>query len=151
MIRLDYKFAPAWSSKTQLTDLSVVDEAALRYDLLLGDIVFETDSCDFSAPWGWIPIIDFSVSLRQIIDDIAAHRSVGAVFEFTESDATLRFERTNDKLMISASYVHCVSEVPLDEFVSAVDLLLRHLIRSIEQTYPSLLQNKKLPALLAIE
>jgi hypothetical protein len=136
MIRLDYKFASAWNSKTHPADLALADKGALRYDFLLGDVVFEVDGSDFSALWGWIPIIDFAASLRRISSEMTTSNSADAVFEFTESDATLRFQRTNNRVMISASYVPCRAEAPIAEFVLAVEAFSRRLVDNIEQNYP---------------
>ncbi len=132
-------------------DLTLADKAALRYDLLLGDIVFEVDGCDFSALWGWIPIIDFAASLRRISSEMTTSKRADAVFEFTESDATLQFQRTNNRVIISASYVPCRAEVPIAEFALAVAAFSRRLVDSIEQKYPSLLQNKELRSLLPVK
>jgi hypothetical protein len=148
MVKIAYQLDATWNSKLRLADLEAADEAALRYDMLLGNIVFETDICNFSASWGWIPVVDFVVCLRQILHHLSKAQFAEAAYEFTESDAQLRFERRNGILVISASYAPCKAEVSLNELASAFDQLLRQLIQNLQETFPSLLQNKVLRSLL---
>ena len=151
MIRLDYKLSSNWNSRMREVDLAVVDEGALRYEILLGDIIFEVDNCDFSALWGWVPLIDFGASLREISSEIQAGKTGDETFEFTESEATLRFQRTNNRVKISASYVPCLAEVPIAEFALVVDAFWRRLMSTIEKEYPSLFRNEELQRLIPKE
>src|SRR5689334_8598016 len=84
MLNLSYRL------KNDLGDLSEPalfvesNEVDLRFRLALGDLILTTPQADFSTRWGWVPLIDFAVSVQEIIDDL--RRGVRqARFEFTES------------------------------------------------------------------
>ncbi len=93
-----------WNAKAGQHDLATAGESELRYDVLLGDLVLEVNAVDFSARWGWIPLLDLAYSLKVMCDEILTG-GPEATFEFTESDAWLRFARQGDAMEISANYV----------------------------------------------
>ena len=83
MITLDYILDPAPNDAE--ANLAEVDELRLRYDCFPGDVVFVVGAVDLSARWGWVPILDFAVGIKQIADGLGGEDR----FEFTESDATI--------------------------------------------------------------
>lgn len=58
-ITLDYRLSPFWNKETDRADLSSADASDLHYKLFLGDMVFRIGESDFSAPWGWVPVLVF--------------------------------------------------------------------------------------------
>jgi hypothetical protein len=103
-MNLDLQLSTYWNAKAAHHDLAAADESVLRYDVLLGDLILQINGVDFSARWGWIPLLDLAYSLKDMCDEILTGEPEAA-FEFTESDAWLRFSRRGDAVEISASYV----------------------------------------------
>ena len=82
---------------------SRVSEQALRYDYFVGDIGFTASGTDFSTTWGWVPVLDFAVSLNALVTALEPHSELD--FEFTESDHTISFRRGDKEVLVSTSYV----------------------------------------------
>jgi len=101
MINIDYALS---STQLKIRDLAEMDIASLRYRALIGDIVLNVNGQDFSARWGWVPILDFDLSLLQIQKELKESPDAMCLFEFTESEATLSFARDGDQVVIGASY-----------------------------------------------
>jgi hypothetical protein len=142
VINFDCQLSPSWNKGLDSSDLSALDATAFRYDVLLGDIVMIADGHDFSARWGWIPIVDFVVSLREIADELTDGGDVESEFTFTESDAVMRFKRAGDSVLISASYVRFTAQVSLTEFINAVTDFTAKVAQELGQRYPLLLNNE---------
>ena len=98
---LDYRLSEDWDENS--SDLATADETELRYYAATGDIIIRNDQTDLSARWGWIPLIDFALSLRKIAATLTIAEG-SETFEFTESDATLRFDRHGHGMTITGSY-----------------------------------------------
>jgi hypothetical protein len=107
-MHLDYRLSEDWDANT--TDLMSADETDLRFYAATGDIVLRNDQVDLSAGWGWVPLIDFALALRKIAEALAAGDG-SEIFEFTESDATLQFDRRGAEIAIHGSYA--VGEITL--------------------------------------
>jgi hypothetical protein len=141
MLTLDYELSPSWKMVSDQTDLANADEMDLRYSVLLGDVVFKEGSHDFSARWGWVPIVDFAASLRGIAAGLDERDCAEATFEFTESDATLSFRRKGEAILITSSYSLGEARVPLRDLVAAVDAFAGRVARELSQRYSSLARN----------
>jgi len=141
-IIVDYQLSPSWNKNADSIDFSAADVTALRYSLVLGDVTMFVNEHDFSARWGWIPIIDFAVSLRHIAAELAQDGSVETEYPFTESEAVIRFKRIDDDVVISASYVQYATQVSLVDFQNAVSAFTTRVAEEIGQRYPLLLRNK---------
>ena len=148
MILLDYQLSPSWNAKSTEADLASVDEMSLRYQVLLGDVVLKVNAHDFSARWGWIPVIDFAAALKHVVGELGEHGTVETTFDFTESDAVLRFKRAGDALVISSSFAPGEAHVPLKDFAAAVDAFARRVRQELSEQYPALRQNKSFNDLL---
>ena len=98
---LDYRLSEDWEENS--SDLAAADETELRYYAATGDIIIRNDQVDMSARWGWIPLIDFALALRKIAAILTVEEGRES-FEFTESDATLRFDRHGHGMTITGSY-----------------------------------------------
>ena len=55
---------PDWFATATVTDL--------RYRIALGDIILKEGEVDLSAPWGWVPLIDFVVGVRDLVHSLKA-------------------------------------------------------------------------------
>ena len=100
-MHLDYRLSEDWDENS--TDLAAADETDLRFYAATGDIILRNDQTDLSARWGWIPLIDFALALRKIAEALAV-KDGSETFEFTESDATLQFDRRGQEMTIIGSY-----------------------------------------------
>jgi hypothetical protein len=98
---LDYRLSEDWDENS--SDLAAADETELRYYAATGDIIVRNDQADLSARWGWIPLIDFALALRKIAATLTIAEG-RETFEFTESDATLQFDRHGHGMTITGSY-----------------------------------------------
>ena len=143
-MHLDYRLSEEWDEDTM--DLSTVAEADLRYYVAPGDIILRADQTDLSAIWGWIPLIDFALALREIAEALAAAEG-NETFEFTESEATLNFERQGQEVVISGSYAPGEVTVPLPVFREQVKDLARRLDAELLAKHPELGSNSVYQAL----
>jgi hypothetical protein len=107
--------SPQWNASQAETDLAAADESTLRYGTFLGDISLQIGDIDFSAYWGWIPLLDFAYCLKGMSDEMLAGEPE-SVFEFTESDAVLRLTREGQNVLVAASYVGTTARVDLLAF-----------------------------------
>lgn len=107
MVKLDYII-----DKIGLRDgedfLSAPQEH-LHYYFFLGDVTFIVDGVDFSARWGWVPILDFAVTLSEVISELAENPY--GLFEFTESGDTIDFLLDDDRVKVSCTYVNEIAIV----------------------------------------
>ena len=138
MVTLDYKLSADWNPYE--LDLRSADEMTLRYDAFPGDIVFRIDDADFSAQWGWVPILDFALALRTIVERLDGHDR--ELFEFTESGATIGFRRDGGTIEISTSYASAIARAPLFELSNAVDTFIDELADALETQHPELADNE---------
>lgn len=125
------------------TDLTweTVPERVLRYDCFLGDVRFEVGETDFSTHWGWVPVLDFALSMSSLLADLAPDDS--RLFEFTESEAFIRLHRVGQIVQVSASYVRPTADVGFRELQAAVDTFTHQLAGRLAQEHPALLRNSE--------
>jgi hypothetical protein len=113
-MHLDYRL-----KEDRETDWSSVTEEDLRYRVALGNLIFHVGNKDFSAAWGWIPLVDLAASFAEIVRRLEGG-SASETFEFTESEAWVRFERKGEKILVSTSYGEGDGEVALRAISEAV-------------------------------
>src|SRR5262249_48586933 len=101
MIHFDYRLSQRWNVQLPHTDLKSADLAALLYELFLGDVFVEVDGLDLSAPWAWVPVLDFSVSMRRVVENLSPGEE--GTFEFTESEAKIGFKRRDDVVEVNSN------------------------------------------------
>jgi hypothetical protein len=151
MLAMGYELSGEWNKVTSSIDLSACDETTLRYQALLGDITLIANSCDYSTKWGWVPIVDFAASMRIVVGDLRRLNEGESVFEFTESDAQIRFTRIKESVSIRANYTECTTEVLLAELVDAVNTLCHDMQSDLLTRYPRLQENRVFCQLLGAE
>lgn len=143
MIELAYRLSDAWAAEWQDIDLAHADETTLRYRAFLGDVTFRANGADFSAPWGWIPLLDFSACLFTIVQE-ATNDNSESVFEFTESDAQIKFNRQGDWLRVWCNYSNDQAVVPFLEMLDTAKSFSRNMLYDLTNSYPDLLRNRSL-------
>lgn len=140
-IILDYEISEKWDREATGLDLRAADELALRYECFLGDVVFEVGDADFSARWGWIPVLDFAMSLRAVAGNLIDQAGRTDTFEFTESDAEIRFRREGPIVEIETSYVPVRAQVSPSDLSVQTERFLSRVIRDLNGRYPALAEN----------
>ena len=134
-MRMDFRLSEDWDE--DFADLANVEETDLRYYVALGDVMLGRGQIDLSANWGWIPLIDFALALLEIADALSAAEG-SETFEFTESEATLQFDRVGEEVTITSSYAPGEIRVPLPEFKYQVDDFARRLDKALLDKHPEL-------------
>ena len=137
-MQLDYRLSEKWDEDS--TDLTIVSETDLRYYVAPGNIVLQAGQTDLSANWGWIPLIDFVLALREIAEALAVGDG-SEIFEFTESEATLEFKRQGREVAISGSYAPGEVVLTLPLFREKVRELARRLDAELLAKRPELGRN----------
>jgi|SRR5215469_2660098 len=141
-MHLDYRL-----SEDRETDWSSVTEEDLRYRVALGNLVFRVGDKDFSADWGWIPLVDLAASFTEIVRKLEAG-SASETFEFTESDAWVRFEKKGEKVLVSTSYGEGVGEIALHSASEAVKSFRERLRSELVRKHPQAAHNTAVKNLL---
>jgi hypothetical protein len=139
IMHLDYRLSENWDSDPAF--LLSADETDFRYYTFAGDIILRDAETDLSTHWGWVPLVDFAVGLRDISAAIEAGIAPAQKFEFTESDAILEFERHGADVTIHSSYAPGKIVLPSAEFRTRVLDLGRRLNMELLSRLPSLRQN----------
>ncbi len=150
MVQMDYQLAPQSSEPQHRVDLATADVAQLRYDLSLGDLILRSDTCDLSAAWRWVPLRDAASGLLRISRELDSQSSGEAIFDFTENDATLTFNRTDDEVAVSASYSSCGITISKVEFAEIVNSFVSRLRRDVEESCPGIIQNSNYSGLFEV-
>ena len=122
-------------------------EEDLRYRVALGNLVFRVGDKDFSADWGWIPLVDLATSFAEIVRKLEAG-SASETFEFTESDAWVRFEKKGEKVLVSTSYGEGVGEIALHSASEAVKSFRERLRSELVRKHPQAAHNTAVKNLL---
>jgi hypothetical protein len=129
------------------TDWSAVTEEDLRYRVALGDLTFHIGQKDFSAAWGWIPLIDLAASFREILRKLEGGTQ-SETFEFTESDAWIRFERKGEKVLVTTSYGEGLGENSLTALSEAAKSFRERLHTELVKRHPQAAHNAAVTKLL---
>jgi hypothetical protein len=120
--------------------LRAATDSELRYDLFLGNVVFRIGDADFSADWGWVPVLDFALGLEHAIGELLRGRRI-VEFEFTESERVIQFQRQNDDIVVSASYAPYGADIALGELADAMRSFRKQVIEDLSSRYPALRMN----------
>jgi hypothetical protein len=137
-MHLDYKLSENWEADAALLD---EDETTLRYRAAPGDILLRGPEADFSTEWGWVPLVDFVLALRDIVAKLSrGERETN--FEFTESEATLQFLRKGEEVHLTASYAPGEIVTPLSHFHDSVHRVAGRLKKELFAKYPELAKHK---------
>lgn len=141
-MHLDYRL-----NEDRETDWSSVTEEDLRYRVALGNLLFHVGEKDFSADWGWIPLVDLAASFAEIVRKLDGG-SASETFEFTESDAWVRFERKGEKVLVSTSYGEGVGEIALHSASQAIKSFRERLRSELVSRHPQAADNVAVRRLL---
>ncbi|MGH9336533.1 MAG: hypothetical protein ACRD21_22575, partial [Vicinamibacteria bacterium] len=112
----------------------------LRYRVFLGDVLFHANHHDLSARWGWVPLLDFALGLRKILRNLKEGEF--GIFDFTDSDATIRFQRNEEMVEVTASYAPGSASVLYKSFLEEVDRFAGSVSSRLVNQYPELIENR---------
>lgn len=137
-IDLAYQLSTRWNNANcdRCDDAS---EGQLLYEMFLGDLVLRVGDADFSAPWGWVPILDVARQLMRAVRQLPATRRVEV--DFTESEAILALELEDGWVSISSTYSPAHATVRMHDFDIAVHRFVAHAIDEFEMRCPGLKNN----------
>lgn len=116
-----------------------VTEWALRYECFLGDVRLEVDGADFSTNWGWVPVLDFALGICALLEGL--QDGCQCVFEFTESEARLEFNRMGQTVELSANYTTGTARVEFQELLESARNLVVRLGSRLGMANPGLTRN----------
>jgi hypothetical protein len=145
MIVLDFRIDQTLNQNISDDELMSATETDLRYRLVLGDIVFHVNGKDFSALWGWIPLIDFAVAMNSLANELMDMSTSRVEFDFTEVNDTILFERTIDQpstVSVSCSYSAGQSTVAISDLRQAISQFARKLRKEALCRWPNLAKNE---------
>jgi hypothetical protein len=137
-MHFDYRLSEDWDEHT--TDLATAEQTDLRYYAATGDIILRKDQTNLSARWGWIPLIDFALAMREIAEALTVTEG-SETFEFTESEATLQFDRRGQEMKISGSYAPGEITIPFTAFIEKTRDFAQRLDAELLAKRPELGQN----------
>jgi hypothetical protein len=137
MLKVSYQLAAGRNDLSEEKQLFGVSEVDFRFRFALGDLILASGPVDLSARWGWVPLIDFVMSAREILS-LLEQRQAQAEFEFTESEATLAFTRQGADLIIRASYAEGEIKTSLSMFAEQLQEFERSLRLELEKRQPLL-------------
>ncbi len=146
MIELGYQIRDDSYMETYAVKPEKLDEGNLLYQCFLGDIVFKGEGVDFSAPWGWVPVLHFALVMRDIAQGLAKHPD--EQYEFTESEATISFRKTDEAVQITASYAPGSIEVSLKQLTDSSEKLLDDIVSNLTKAHPDIKNNATLQRLV---
>lgn len=142
MLMLGYKLDPAAAVKAVSIDLATADSSSLRYRLFPGDVFVRGEGVDLSAPWGWVPVLDFALSLAAIGETLK--RDGTERFEFTESSAALIFRRQGPHVQISSTYAPGTLRLRFLEFREHVQDFAWKVVKDLCELHPRLALNPEI-------
>lgn len=119
-----------------------LSETELRYDAFLGDVSGRVGSLDLTTHWGWVPVLDFALSLAEIACRLKA--SGRETYEFTESEATIDFALSGDTVTVTTSYAEGEGLSTLDELRWGAASCLRQTVNEVARLGPGVEQHPAL-------
>lgn len=138
---LEIKYEIQNESLGNLGNLSEID---IRYNFLLGKIMFVTSNATIKIDWDWIPLIDFSYSLNEILQNLNVNEYLDEYFEFTENSENIGFIREKECLQITTSFDPIVIKIAFTEFARAVKKfnfdISNYIKTNIDQELPNILK-----------
>ena len=96
MFNIEYEIVTA-----SFDNIEAMTDEQLRYDFLLGNIIFKSKDMVIDMAWRWIPLLDFSISLLEICKSLSNKVIANDYFEFTESADRIEFLKNGNILKIT--------------------------------------------------
>ena len=135
-MHLDYRLSEDWDENS--TDLAAADETDLRYYAAIGDVILRNDQTDLSARWGWIPLIDFALAMREISEGSGSRRRETRRSSLLSPTRHFDFERRGQEMTVSGSYATGEIVVPFAAFIEQAADFARRLDEEVRAKRPDL-------------
>ncbi|NII29044.1 hypothetical protein HB364_28455 [Pseudoflavitalea sp. X16] len=126
MFEIEYNF-----SNTNSENIVDADETTLRYSLFLGNLTLKNAGKSIKIDWDWVPLLDFALSMVMICDNLHENKNGEELFEFTESDEKIIFEKNGNKIKITTSFTDDALEMDFVIFKTITDKFYKKLISDI--------------------
>lgn len=139
---LQYILRPEWRRSVDQERLAHATLVDLHYYVFLGDVRLVINAADLSATWGWVPLLDFASSMYDIVTGLEQNEHRAEVYDFTESEAFLRFIRNSSKLECRSNFTHDLGEVEFEEFRKIAYARTYDFVRYIYLNNPGLRRNE---------
>jgi hypothetical protein len=108
-------------SNNSLSNVESLSETDLWYKFLPGGIKLITENKEVNMLWDWIPLFDFALRLKEISVMFSNQAELTKVFEFTESEETLKFIKHSNSVQIVPSFCPAILDLSLVEFLAAIN------------------------------
>lgn len=138
-VEIGYRLSPPWSAGKATLDLASADEAQLRYYAFPGDQILRIDGADFSAIWGWVPLLDFAAVLVDAVAQAAAGKDEEILF--TENEARIVLRADGEAVAVSCSYADAVATIGRAELARAAEAYAARLLDELSAQFPALRSN----------
>lgn len=115
-------------------NISELLDEEVRYNFLLGNVVFVNEPRRINMDWEWIPLFDFSICMSEILKKLSDTTVGFEVFEFTESDAVINFIRTDQSIEISFSFTENNISISFEEFIIGIESFKKSIVEFIKKT-----------------
>jgi hypothetical protein len=114
----------------------LAEETDFEYDLLSVEIVFLVDGADFSITHEHVTLLDFSASLRWLVDSLTDAESTE--YKSPTAWAQIIFVRSGDQVAISTNYTKATASVRLSDLQQAVRDFHERVLHDLLARYPGL-------------
>jgi hypothetical protein len=141
-IEIDYRLSPPWSEGKATLDLASADEVQLRYYAFPGDQILRIDGADFSAFWGWVPLLDFAAVLVDAVAQAATGKDEEILF--TENKARIVLRAEGEAVEVSCSYASGRAKIGRAELARAAKTYAARLLDELSMQFPELRSNADL-------
>ncbi|MCA9007433.1 MAG: hypothetical protein KDA70_19330 [Planctomycetaceae bacterium] len=141
-IRIDFEISKKWNNNVSQLDVPSLSKSDLHYHIFLGDLILIINDIDCSARWGWIPLLDLATALHDIRKNLAGVRRGSEIFEFTECEAAIHFERNESHIAISNHYPpQCTQVISFEQFDKTVTAFCNKVFQESLNLIPALESN----------
>ena len=105
----------------------------IRYFYCVGNVWFTFGDKRISMDWGWVPLIDFALSMKQILNSFNNHSTYVEVFDFTENDDTITYSKNGETVSLMFSFTQEEFVIPWPAFKKGAEEFIEELRKSIKQ------------------
>lgn len=143
MLKIEYKMNQRFDDYTITPDIaSCMGESDFQYDVFTGNVIIQDANLTLDIDWEWVTLLAFSLTIIQVCKNMANSDHKEKSLRFTENEATIKFIRRGQSLLINPDFQNITLESTFDEFVKETRNSSIKLMSEIMQTYPFLLKNK---------
>jgi hypothetical protein len=141
-IEIGYRLSLPWSAGNSTLDLAAADEVQLRYYAFPGDQILRIGGADFSALWGWIPLLDFASVLVDAVAQVASGKDEEILF--TENEARIVLRAEGEAVAVSCSYADVSARIGRAELARTATAYAARLLVELSAQFPELRSNRDL-------